>query len=212
MKQIKRTHLPIGAGVVSSVLSELAADTGRERLSVGDILDSFGDRALGTMIFVFAIPNVMPIGIPGMSMALGLPLLVLSWRLAIGRHDPWLPSSIRARSFKRADFTKAMDRILPRLSWLESKLRPRYTWLSGAFSGRVIGWIGVVLSLMISLPIPFGNALPGVSLAVLAIGHIEKDGLIIVLGGFLTLLSFITIGVVLVALGYTGFLITEALH
>ena len=57
------------SGIISKALAELALDISRERITIGNIIDGFGEHALGTLIFVFAIPIGLPIGIPGMSIA-----------------------------------------------------------------------------------------------------------------------------------------------
>jgi hypothetical protein len=44
---------------------------------VAELLETAGDRAFGALMFVFALPNVVPTP-PGVSAALGLPLIVLA--------------------------------------------------------------------------------------------------------------------------------------
>lgn len=194
----------LSQGVLSTIVEGLAAEQGRERLSVQDLLDRLGDRAQSTLVFIFAAPNVLPIGVPGMSMVLGLPLFFLTWRMMTGRSGAWLPASIGAKSFNHADFVRAVDKVLPWLQRLEAITRPRFRWLSGAFAQRVFGGVGVILSVIISLPIPFGNALPGATLAVLSLGLVERDGIVIAIGVFATVLSFSVTGFILWSLGSAG--------
>ena len=47
---------------------------------------------------------------------------------------------------------------------------------------RFLGIAFVILATVMSLPIPFGNFPPGLAMALMAIGLIERDGLIIILG------------------------------
>jgi hypothetical protein len=61
---------------LSVVLRILSSDLNLERISVGDLLSALGDRALGALMFVFAIPNVLPTP-PGTSAVLGAPLIFL---------------------------------------------------------------------------------------------------------------------------------------
>ena len=81
---------------LSDMLSALAQDTSRERISVGELLTALGDRALGAMLFIFAFPNVLPTP-PGTSTVLGAPLIFLAAQLAFGR-KPWLPAVVAKRS------------------------------------------------------------------------------------------------------------------
>lgn len=45
-----------------------------------------------------------------------------------------------------------------------------------------LGAVFVVLATIMSLPIPFGNFMPGLAMALIAIGLIECDGVLILLG------------------------------
>ncbi|ODN70047.1 Exopolysaccharide synthesis, ExoD [Methylobrevis pamukkalensis] len=47
-------------GKLSEILSVIAGDESRERISVGDLLDVLRHRAHGALIFVFAVPNTLP--------------------------------------------------------------------------------------------------------------------------------------------------------
>ena len=45
---------------LSGVLRILANDASRERISIRDLVEALGDRALAVLMFVFALPNVIP--------------------------------------------------------------------------------------------------------------------------------------------------------
>ena len=76
--------VPVRRLPLSAVLRQLAADPGRERVSVRDLFAALGDRALAALLFVFAVPNAIP-SPPGVSTVLGVPLLFLSAQLLLGR-------------------------------------------------------------------------------------------------------------------------------
>jgi hypothetical protein len=46
---------------LSDILSRIAADETRQRISVGDLITALHDRAIGALIFVFAFPNTIPL-------------------------------------------------------------------------------------------------------------------------------------------------------
>ena len=50
---------------------------------------------------------------------------------------------------------------------------------------RIIGALGVVLALIIMLPVPFGNAVPGLALVVMSVGLLGRDGLAVLAGGLI---------------------------
>ena len=159
---------------LSLVLFELAHATTRERIYVRDLLDALGDRALGALMFVFAVPNVVPVP-PGVSAILGTPLIFLAVQLTLGR-SPWLPKVITARSLTQSDFLSLTRRIIPWLSKAERLLRPRVLALSSAPMECLVGLICLVLAIILVLPVPLGNTLPALAISVLALGILERDG------------------------------------
>lgn len=170
-----------------------AAFTPDERISLGQLTESFGNRAFGVLLFVFAIPVALPIAIPGISAVLGAPLLFLSWQLMRGHERPWLPKVMSRRSFRRDDFVNMLSRVLPWIRRVERLVGPRLFWLTNPRSEQVIGLLAFVFSLILFLPIPFGNAVPALSVAILALAILERDGVAAIVG---TLVGFIGVGIV----------------
>lgn len=165
---------------LSSVLQQLAEDRGRERISVGDLLAALSDRALGALLFVFACPNVLP-ALPGTSVILGAPLVLLAAQLAFKR-KPWLPGFIARRSMARPDFQALMGRICPWLRRAEKMLRPRASAWALPPMEYLVGLVCLLLAIVVLLPIPLGNMLPALAISLLALGVLERDGLWIMAG------------------------------
>lgn len=95
---------------LSRVLSKLAGDESRERITVGDLMTTLRGRARAAMLLVFALPNLLPAP-PGLSFVLGAPLLFLAAQLAFGR-PTWLPHVVTERSISRSYFARLMRRNL----------------------------------------------------------------------------------------------------
>ncbi len=180
---------------LSDIFQEIAdAPAGAdERISLGHLIEGFGNRAFGALLFIFAVPVSLPIAIPGISAVLGAPLLFLSWQLMRGREQPWLPEVMRSRSFRRCDFAKMLLRVLPALRRVERLVGPRLAWLTGGRGERVIGFIAFVLAVILFLPVPFGNSIPGLAIAVLALAVLERDGVAAIAG---TLIGIAGLGLV----------------
>lgn len=174
---------------LSDILTALACDETRDRISVGDLLGVFGTQAYGALIFIFAAPNALPFAVPGLSAILGAPLLFLTWQLTVGRPHPWLPGAIRNRSFGRQDFQRLTRRIVPWLQRVERMIRPRLAMLTEPLAERLIGGVALALAVILFLPIPFGNMLPGLALAMFALGILERDGVAVLAGLLCTIVS-----------------------
>ena len=168
---------------LSALLRSLADDDRRERIAVADLLDALGDRAIAALLFVFALPNVLPMP-PGTSAILGAPLLFLAAQMAFNM-KAWLPSFIAERSMARSDFTTMVRRVSPWLARAERLMRPRLTPLAVGAMESVVGSVCLLMAVAVFLPIPMGNMLPALAICLLAMGILERDG-VWVLAGFAT--------------------------
>lgn len=139
------------------------------------------NRVLGFVMILFAVPCIVPMP-PGIPFLCGLVLLSCGIHLLIGRETMWLPRFVARRSIRRAVLERIVARTVPVARRLERLCRPRWTWLTSRPGRACIGAVVVILSLIL-LPIPLlGNLPPGVAIAILALGFIERDGLVIAVG------------------------------
>ncbi len=165
---------------LSDMLRALAGDEGRERIAVADLLDALGDRALAALLFVFALPNVLPMP-PGTSAILGAPLLFLAAQMAFNM-KAWLPSLIASRSMTRSDFATMVRRVTPWLARAERLMKPRLTPLAVGAMESVVGAVCLLMAVAVFLPIPMGNMLPALAICLLAMGILERDGVWVLAG------------------------------
>ena len=162
-----------------------------QHLTLGTLVDAFGDRAFGALMFVFAVPNIVPTP-PGTSALLGLPLVILTFQLMIGRQVLWLPDKLRRRAISAAMFAAFAARAVPVMVRLERVLKPRLPLLVDSdVAERFIGIVAFLLAVILFLPIPLLNILPAAAIALMALGIAERDGLAALAGYALAALSFL---------------------
>jgi hypothetical protein len=178
----------------SQQLVDLAHDGHSERVSLGDLLRGIETRALAGLLILFAVPNLLP-GIPGTSAVTGLPLVILTFQLMMGR-PPWLPAFILDRSLRRGDLQAVMAKVEPPLRRLERVLRPRLSLVLSARAQRLIGVFMVLLSVLIMLPIPLANIFPALAIILMSLGFLESDGVFILIGLGIGVLSILLVVVV----------------
>jgi|SRR5215217_274106 len=176
---------------ISEILAGIAS-TKRKTVSVRDVLEAFGDRAFGALMFVFAAPVALPMP-PGVSAILGAPLLFITAQLMVGRRTLWLPRVLADRTMTRTDFAGLMEKLSPYLSWVERRLRPRLTFLYNRWLDGVTGLVCLVLAIIVFLPIPFGNMLPALAIACFGLGIAERDGLLGAFGGVMAAISIVVL-------------------
>jgi hypothetical protein len=177
---------------LSELLARIASDKGRQRIAIRDLLALTGERAFGALMFVLALPNVVPTP-PGTSTVLGLPLVILAFQLSYGRRTPWLPNVLAARSIPRAGFAALLARTSPTLRRVERVLKPRFEFILSPLAERFIGLTLLVLALVLFLPIPLGNMLPAAAICVMSLSLIEHDGLAALIGVLLAALAVLLV-------------------
>lgn len=167
----------------SEILDRLARETQTESVDVGMLLEALKDRSFGIIIILFALPNaILPV-----AWVLGTPILLFSIQMTMGRQEPWLPEIMRRPKLSRETFARVMAYVARYLGIIESWLQPRWMWLTSNVMERVIGAYLIFLTLVLLVPVPFGNALPSFGIAIIAAGLLEKDGLAIIVGSIIGL-------------------------
>jgi len=157
--------------------------------TIGDLANSLGERAFGALMFIFAVPNAIPMP-PGTSAILGLPLVILTWQVLAGRQTLWLPEVVRKRRISKEMLHTFVSKVTPIMAKLERVLKPRLGFIvSSDMAERLIGLVAFPLALILFLPIPFGNIPPALAIACLALGLAERDGAAVVVGYVLSAAS-----------------------
>jgi hypothetical protein len=203
-------HAPNGQRT-SALLRDFMETETSERVSLGALREALGDRGFGVLLFVFALPNLVPLNIPLLSAVLGLPLVLLAVQLTYGRHEPWFPDWIKDRSFSRENFNAVVLRTLPALERIEGLLRPRLTVLLSWTGERLVGAALLILAVVLTLPIPFGNWLPAFAIAIIGLAIVEKDGIAVIFGLATGIVSLFIAGAVVVGLIKAALLILSSL-
>lgn len=157
-------------------------------ISIAELTELFGGRALGALLLVFGLVCTLPFP-PGGTTLFGAPLVLLAPQLIFGRRAPWLPAGVRARTLSTAHLAAGLPKVLVWLERVEAVSRPRFHLLFGAVGERLIGLVCFVLALVLILPIPGGNFLPGVTVSVLSLALVQRDGVLALFGYGLAALS-----------------------
>lgn len=184
----------------STLLRDFANTVTRERVTVGEIVAALGDRGLGVLIAIFAIPNMLPSAVPFGNTVVGIFPLIFAVHLVCGFDRLMLPAFIADRSISASSFKALVPRVAAVLSWFERLLKPRFPGVTGLNIERVVGALCVVLALITMLPIPFAHNLPALALVLIGLGLIERDGLAILIGTAIGVIGTVLYGLVLVGL------------
>lgn len=165
-------------GVASQRLMRLAqAIAAQERVSIGAVIDRLGPSSLGLVLLILTIPAIIPIPGP-VGMVLGSCLALVALQVIAGTRRVWLPRWLRKRGLPTRFVSAAIARIVPWLERFERRLSPRrWMVLSGRLARPFLGLAIFAMAVIITLPIPLGNILPVIALAMLALALLERDGI-----------------------------------
>lgn len=168
-----------------------------ERISLQELATCHGQAAQGAWLILLALPCALPI--PGTGTVLGMGLLILSWRMLYGHDLSQLPQRVGRFELSRDHAHKVLS-ALSRLHSLAGR------WCRTRWSGLVdqldkpSGWsilpaLVALMAVLIVLPIPFGNVLPSMAVALLGLGLVHRDGLMVLLSaGMATLATAYVVG------------------
>lgn len=183
----------VRARPLSEVLRDISDDP-EEEVTLGEVVTHFGGRAFGALLFVLAIPNLLPLP-PGSTTILGMPIAILAPQLAFGVRRPWMPRYLDRKPLRRAHLKGAFETVLPTLERIEKVSSPRLLWLFSPLAERLAGVACTALALVLILPIPLGNILPSTTIGLFGLALVQRDGFL-ALGAYL--LTAISAGLLVV--------------
>jgi hypothetical protein len=163
----------------STILTSFAkADD--ERITLGDVLQKAGSRAHGLALFIFVLPEAIPLPTPSLSTFLAIPLVLIAAHLTIFGEGRGIPNRLRARTIPPSVLRKIAQYVVPILKYVERLSRPRLHAL--VEYERLLGFVCLVLAIVLALPIPLANFLPALCLVAIAFGMLQRDGVIVGFG------------------------------
>ncbi|KPQ23321.1 MAG: putative ABC transporter permease component [Halomonas sp. HL-48] len=174
-----------------STLMDLIASLERmeqeaQRVSVDDVVHAIGRRSFGPLLLVAGLITLAPIigDIPGMPTLMAALVLLVSVQLLAGRNTFWLPEWMLKRSISRSKFDKGIRFLKKPARWVDGLLRVRLPWLTGYIGIRVTAVVCLLIAL--AMPpmefIPFSANGAGLALALLGLGLVARDGVVLLLG------------------------------
>lgn len=156
-----------------------------EHVSVRDIVYAIGGAGFPPILLPPALAITTPLsGIPMLSSVMGLVILLVAWQMLLGRRSLWLPHWLLNRQVKGAIVTKSFDMLKRPAAWLDNRTDKRLVF----FARRPFVIVPQLVCLCCGavMPIlefiPFSSTIVGVSVGLLALGMLTRDGLIVLLG------------------------------
>lgn len=169
---------------ISDRLHQLAAEAQGNDVSLDWVMDHLGERAFGLFLLFLALPCCIPF-LYGVPQIVALPMMFVAGQVLLGRRAPWLPERLGARTVSSDSLARLAERAGPWLRRIEALSRPRLTALTRAPADQMVGIALVAFSASILVPLPGTNTVPGFAVVIVSMGLLQRDGVLVILGGII---------------------------
>lgn len=174
----------------SEILTEIVEKYKNKKMSIQEFAETLMDRSFSITILILAIPNSIPLGIPGISTITGFIIMILGFEMAIGLRCVYLPSWISKKQRSTKTLLKLVSLSIGTIKKIEFLIKPRlHNYIP--IIERLAGITIIVMGFILFLPIPFVNFIAGICIVIMALGIMERDGLVITLGIIVSYLMLI---------------------
>jgi hypothetical protein len=116
---------------LSSLLQHLVDETDGKHVTLGELLETFGERSFGPLLLIPSIIAVAPTGaIPGMSIVTGTIIIMVAVQMLIGRNYVWLPNRVTSFEFERSTLKSAVAKAQPWTDRMDGLMGRRFAFLA----------------------------------------------------------------------------------
>jgi hypothetical protein len=189
----------LDSAFVSEILEKVGQKQKGGKTKISELMEDFHENGILLAMIFFSLPVAIPLPYPpGFTTVMGIPLMILSIQMLLGNKKVSLPQKINDYELKNSTLRAISDKVVPRLVSVEKYVKPRFSFAKSVYCEQFIGFISLLAAFSVALPIPLTNAIPALGIAVMALGLLNRDGLVIIVGFFITVIGLlVAIGAVL---------------
>lgn len=167
----------------AKLITHLAEVRNLPEITLEKLADCLKDEALLVVCLVAILPFMQPIPIPGLSSLLGLIALMQGVGL-IFLKKPLLTKKMKNAKISHERFEQ-IYKAAEKFCYYADKLSIwRHPWTNSRASHVICG-LAIIISasfLSLPLPIPLSNFIPALSIALICLGLLEEDIVLVVMG------------------------------
>lgn len=179
------TAAEIGDFPVGDILRRLSVLALRDRVSVGDLLEDFGEASFLPALMVPALIVVSPLSaIFLLPTVMGLSIALIAGQMLCGRRSLWLPRVMLSRAVPGARLGRAVRRLERPGAWVDRQTTPRLTVLF-YWPLRLIPVMGCMISGLV-MPflelVPLSSTVFGLAVVLFTVALLARDGVFVIAG------------------------------
>ncbi|MEZ2131530.1 MULTISPECIES: exopolysaccharide biosynthesis protein [unclassified Sinorhizobium] len=175
---------------MSDTLRASIAAIGGNSITLRQLMTIIGEQGLLLLCALLSLPFLVPVSIPGVSTVFGAAIILISLAITLNRL-PWFPGRILDRELETGRLLPVLEKGVSIISRIDRYVRPRLlVFTSGLLVNRFNGAALMIGGILLMFPlsfIPLSNTFPAVAILSLAIGCIQRDGLLVI-GGYVFLI------------------------
>lgn len=189
-------HVPPGELPLSHILETVLSESASGTLTVGELAERMEERGFGLLIVLLSLVTMIPVLPPGSAAMVGVLYVVGGLQMAAGRRRPWLPRRLSDYRLPTRAVEGLRNGGVSLLQRVERFSRPRWTPLGDEALLRACSVVVLLMGVVLFLPLPFLNTLPGLSMLALGVGLMNRDGAFLLAGTVLAaaVLSLVGLG------------------
>lgn len=204
---MSRVHFRNPEVRLSVALNATLQSVAGHQVTLRELLALVGEQGLLVFCAILAMPFLLPVSLPFMSTALGAPMLLIGYAVTMNR-TPWLPDRLLDHALPSVTVQHVLERAVRAADRFEHLVRPRLlqmTATAGANAVHGVVLVVTVVALMAPLPLmPLANTLPAIAIILLCLGMAERDGLLLLCGHAVALISLVYIGALFYVVAKAG--------
>ena len=182
---------------LSAQLRIIAQRCEKETVSLGELLNALRGSPYLLLTALLSLLFLPPLPLFWLAPIAGIPIALFGLHMALGI-KPIIPARLRDLKLPHKTFPLILKATSRMLRTIEFVSRPRWRLLTGSpLLMNLYGIIIMLTALILTppLPIPFWHFMPALTLFLLSLGLIERDGLFILMGilSFAATLMFVSL-------------------
>lgn len=183
---------------VSDVVDGIANLAERDsKVTIGDVLDRFGDRSFAPVMMVFALVELTPAGgIPGVPTFLAVCISLIAVQMLIGRDHIWVPKWILQRSAPSSKLRQATGKLGSVAGKVDKVAHSRLEQFASGVGLKIAA--AIIIALCLTVPpfevVPFASTGPMLAIDVICLAIMVRDGLAMLIAWSLATAALIGLG------------------
>jgi hypothetical protein len=182
---------------LSQILDSVLTVKKDSHITIGELMSRIAERGFGMLLVLLALPTLIPVLPPGSAATIGLIYTIIGFQMLFGMKYPWMPQRVKNYRLSEKTALKLREKGVAFFRVLERFSCSRLLFFDTDIMLRFVALPVILMGLILLTPLPFMNTIPALSVMLIGIGLLNRDGIFILAG---LLLSISMLGIIYLGL------------